>query len=85
MATKKGEKKSSVPTNETKAQKFVRLGNKRVPKALKAIKQIAQLGGNGYESSPEQRAKIVTALESEVKAVKDIFAGQRPKAEAFTL
>lgn len=85
MAKKDGSKKSSVPANETKAQKFVRLGNKRVPKALKAIRQIGQLAGSGYESSPEQRKKITDALNAEVKAVTDTFAGTRAKVEGFTL
>ena len=51
-----------VPENESKADRFRRIGKKRAAKAVKAVQALAALGGSGYESTPEQRAKIVTAL-----------------------
>lgn len=60
-------KKSNVPANETKAQKFVRLANFRVNKLLKSFKQLGQLGGNGYESTADQRKKIETILKDSLE------------------
>jgi hypothetical protein len=66
MATK--EKKTRKPrtpvdrSNETKAQKFSRLASKRVTKALKAIQNIGNLAGGGYERTPEQVKRIATLL-----------------------
>lgn len=76
---------STVDPNETKAQKFARLANKRVPKALKDIANIGKLSGTGYERTPEQAQKIVTALETAVKVVKDKFAGVKEAAQTFSV
>jgi len=70
---------------ETKAEKFARLGMARVPRAIKAITNIGNLAGSGYESTTEQREKIVTALESAVAAVKARFSGTSDKGPTFTL
>lgn len=55
-------KKTTVDPNETKAQKFVRIGQVRVGKAIKAIQNVAALGGRSYESTPAQHAKISTLI-----------------------
>lgn len=77
--------KTAVDPNETKAQKFVRLGVPRVTKAVKAIGAIGNLGGNGYESTPEQQEKIIAALRSAVDAVEKRLAGNTSTSPAFTL
>lgn len=67
MATKEKSAKKpreKVPTNETKAQRFVRLAKKRVPRAVKSVNSIAAFAGAGYEFTDEQRDKIITALET---------------------
>lgn len=58
----KSKRKPSAPENETKADKFRRLASKRVTKCLNALRQVGQLSGPGYESSPEQVEKIFTAI-----------------------
>jgi len=70
---------------ETKAAKFARLGMARVPRAVKAITNIGNLAGSGYESTTEQREKIITTLEAAVAAVKARFSGTADKGPAFTL
>ena len=54
---------SRVPENETKQQKFVRLATARVNKVRKALDQIGLLGGASYDSTDEQRKKIVDAIQ----------------------
>ena len=57
-----------------KEAKFVELANKRVNKAIKDIRLIANLGNKGnYSYSDEQASKIVRALQKEVDKVKERF------------
>lgn len=84
-AAKKAPKKSTAPANETKAQKFSRLATKRVTKALKAVGNIGNLSGAGYESTAEQRAKIVTALQEAVDGVKSRLEGTKAAGATFTV
>lgn len=84
MATKDKPRKpreSKVPEGESKAQRFVRLAKKRVPRALKAINSVAAFAGNGYDYTDEQRDKIITAL---VTATENTVASlkRERKAEA---
>lgn len=80
-------KGSSKPSpDETKAQKFVRLANFRTQKALKAIGQLQNLGNTSqYESTADQRAKIVSALSTAVKALETRLAGTKAESSTFTL
>lgn len=60
--------------NRDKSAKFVELANKRVNKAIKDIKLIANLSNRqNYVYSEEQAKKIVKALQHEVDLVKQSF------------
>lgn len=83
--TNKPAGKPSAPPAETKAGKFVRLATARTTKAIKAIGQLNALSGSSYESTPEQREKIITALRNAIDAVETRFAGHVEKAPEFTL
>lgn len=83
--TKAPKRVSKVPADESKAAKFTRLAQQRVTKALKAIKQITNLSGAGYESTEEQREKIITVLTEGVSAVRDSFAGKSKAQTDFKL
>ena len=66
---------------ESKADKFRRLAKKRVPAALAKIRLIGNLGGSGYEYTPEQVAKIETALkEASASVVEKLNAGLKGSA-----
>lgn len=69
MARKKGT--STVPKNESKDAKFVRLANQRINKILKMYRQISQLGGAAYESTSDQRKKIKDVLENGLSSAID--------------
>jgi hypothetical protein len=60
-----------VVPGETKRQKFVRLVDPRVTRAIAAIRRIGKLSANRsrYEWGQEDVDKIVGALEAEVEAV----------------
>lgn len=72
---------------ETKAERFVRLGQSRTSKALDAIANIGGLANKGnYEYTEEQANKILKALEAEVVKLSQKFANPGSVvAEGFTL
>lgn len=77
--------KTAVPENESKADRFRRLANMRVPKALKAITVIGNLSGSGYESTKEQREAITSALGKAVESLKQKLDGIAPATEQFKI
>lgn len=59
--------------SETKHEKFQRLRDSRLPKAIHAIELLGNLGSSGYESSLGERQAIVAALQKAVDAVAATF------------
>ena len=84
MATKEA---PATEATETKAEKFVRLGQARTEKALNAIANIGGLASKtNYDYTDEQVAKIFGALEAEMTKLQSRF--KNPAAVAtggFTL
>lgn len=82
-------KKSTVKTDnkpaETKNQKFIRLANARTSRAIKMVYNIGNLGGAGYESTPEQREKIITTLTEAVESVRVRLNKETSKPTGFQL
>lgn len=80
MATKKTRKPrtSNVPADESKADKFKRLGAKRYGNCVKQLRNLAKLGGPGYERTAEQQKKIVDGLTAEVEAIKKALVPHVP-------
>lgn len=57
--------------NRDKSAKFIELANKRVNRAIKDLKLIANLSNRqNYEYSEEQAKKVVKALQHEVELVR---------------
>lgn len=83
---KKGGRKPVDP-NETKAQKFSRLGSLRLNNALKSIDGLRALASGSYESTKAQVDKIETSLNDHVKAAIDALKnpGKVPAKETITL
>lgn len=77
--------KTAADDNESKANKFQRLAVARTSKAVKAIYQIGNLGSANYESTPEQREKIKTALDSAVTSMINRLNKEVSKPANFTL
>jgi len=88
MAAKKKAANTETKTtdkNESKNQKFVRLAQARVSRAVKMIYNIGNLGGSGYESTPEQREKIAQALNGAVENALNRLNKEQAKPTGFSL
>lgn len=70
---------------ESKSDKFKRLASKRVVNAVSKIELIANLASSSYESTPEEVAKILTALQGSVDKVKAAFSKQKIDKTVFKL
>lgn len=71
---------------ESKAERFRRLANRRVPKALKMLSVIANLSNRAaYEYTDEQRDTICSALIKAVQHIEDAFSRTGPKTDEFQL
>lgn len=81
----KGTRVSTVPENETKEQKFIRLANKRVNKVTKALDQIGLLGSASYISTETQRAKITETLRDSLEFALGRLNKQKASKANFTL
>ena len=69
-----------------KSEKFKRLAESRVNRAINMIRLIANLGNKAhYDYTSEQARKIVNALQSEVSNVKIKFNSKKRGTEEFTL
>lgn len=68
-----------VPENETSAQRFRRVGNARLNKAIAAMRGLGMLANTQiYESTEVQRETIMRHLTAGMEAVKAAFAGEQP-------
>ena len=67
---------------ETDRDKFVRLTNKRVNNAIKAIELIGNLSNrSNYDYTQEDTEKIFNALNKELKACRERFVNAGGKRE----
>lgn len=65
---------------ETKAEKFIRLGEYRINKAIDAIGRLENLANkSAYEYTPEQVEAMFAVLESQVAEVKAKFTVAKNK------
>lgn len=76
-----------VPEGETREEKFVRLANVRVTRALKALGRIATLGNRAnYAYTPDQSAKIIDAIDAAIRdVVRAYIVPDKDNSSLFTL
>jgi hypothetical protein len=79
-----GRKKSAPPiapepTDETREQKFKRLGQKRVTRALNSVRLVKNLGSPNYAASDDDKLRILAALEEAVDEVRSTFLRKKGK------
>lgn len=58
---------------ETKHQKYIRMVDARLPKAIHAIELLENLASTNYENTPEDAQALVDALEGAVTGVRNAF------------
>lgn len=66
------------------ALKFVRVGNKRIPRILKAVESLGNFSGSGYSMNEAQKKAVLSALDASVKKVEARFGG-KTSATGFQL
>lgn len=75
---------SNSKRQETKAQKFRRLAERRLSRAIQYTLALIPLANrNQYEYGPEEVAQIVGALKSAEDAIVRAFTGQQPPPKGF--
>lgn len=68
--------------NESRREKFLRLGQQRMEKALKAVSLIGNLSGSGYEYNETDVKKMEDALADAVEGVMNRFNPAAAKKKA---
>jgi DNA polymerase IIIc chi subunit len=71
--------------NETARQKFVRLANKRVVKAIKAVQLLGNLSNPAYEYDEKDVTKIFKAIQAEVDQARSKFSTREKAGAVFSL
>ena len=78
MTTEKTQGEPDAKENETKAEKFIRIGEYRMNKAVDAIGRLENLANRSfYEYTQEQVDAMFQALEGRVAEVKSRFASKK--------
>jgi len=76
--------RASNPKDESKRDKFIRLGEKRMTAALKYLKLVGNLAGPGYEYTSQDSVCILETLAKAVDGVRASFAGKQSQSDGFT-
>lgn len=71
------------PADESKHDRFVRIGTKRMEKLLHEIRLIGNLAAGNYEAYPEDIDRMHGAIDREVHIAFDRFAKAKRAAEPF--
>ena len=70
-------------TNESKAERFVRLAEPRVSRACKAISLIGHLAASSYEYTDKQVDAMFEAMQEELNAQRAKFDKRKDKKFSF--
>lgn len=77
MAKRVKKSRKSVPENESKSERFVRVVTPRVNKAVKAINVIGYCAGSSYAFTDEQIIEVIDALTTATNQLSVSFSGQQ--------
>lgn len=70
---------------ESKADKFIRLANKRTNNAIKQITGIGKLSTSAYEYTDDQIVKIFDALQTTLDTARSKFEKKKDDSNTFQL
>jgi len=83
--TKKARKREVIPENESKLDRFHRVAEPRIRKALKDIDLVIACTNKAtYEVAPEDVDRIQDAFAKKVAALASAFSGQTSSEESFS-
>jgi hypothetical protein len=68
---------------ETKHEKFVRIGNRRIADTLNCFRLLTNLKSSTYDSSPELRSEMIRTLRRGLNALEDCWIVGDYDKEAF--
>ena len=68
---------------ETKREKFIRIGNRRVNDVLDGLRLLANLKGPNYDSTREMRDEMVDTIRNALNELESHFAGEKIDKQAF--
>lgn len=67
--------------NESKNEKFIRLGEKRTSLVLKGLDVLENLVSSQYESTKSERDEIINAIEKKLEKLKIAFSTEKKEKE----
>ena len=85
MSEEENFEEAAAKPGETKEEKFKRLAEPRVNRALDKIRLIGNLATGDYAYSPEQVEKIITSLQRAVIELRDKFHKRIEAKKGFKL
>lgn len=80
-----GKRKKTVPKEETKRDKFKRIVEPRVSKALKSIRLIGNCSGSAYEYTEDDIGQITIALTAAIEKMESSYASKGAISSDFNL
>ncbi|GAI49801.1 unnamed protein product [marine sediment metagenome] len=83
MAKGRKSSRQTIPKEESKADRFVRVVTPRMAKAMKAIRTIGFCAGATYEYTPKQVEQIIIALTAAVVRVDKQFTDKKSDEPEF--
>lgn len=83
MADKVKKPSKTIPQNETKAARFVRVVTPRIARAIKSITVIGYCAAPAYEYKPEQVKQILDALRNAEAQLEAKFAAKQKQEMEF--
>lgn len=78
-------RKKNVPKDETKRDRFKRIVEPRVRKALKTIRLIGNCSGSAYEYTPADVGVILASLRVEIEQLEKSYESKGVSAIEFDL
>lgn len=85
LATQKNDAAKQEPKEESRHDKFLRLGQARINRALVTMRLIGNLAGTNYEYNEQDVTAIKQALQAGVEATLSKFQmNKKPPAASFT-
>lgn len=68
---------------ESKRAKFIRIGERRVNDVLDGLRLLSNLKSSQYDSTPQMRNEILSAIRGAMEEMEYIWSGSKPDKAKF--